>query len=263
MMRALYTAATGMMAQQTNMDVISNNLANVNTTGFKHSRANFQDLMSQEMRPAGATVADGVTTPTGLEVGLGVKPSSTETMFDQGTFQNTGNQYDVAIQGNGFFQVLLPSGATGYTRDGSFNVDSQGKLVTSSGYAVQPEITIPTDATAVSIGGDGTVQVTTASSTTPQTVGQIQLANFSNPAGLENIGENNFAPTAASGTPVTGTAGQNGFGTLSQGMLEGSNVQIVQEMVNMITAQRAYETNSKAIQTASQMLQTANQLVTG
>ena len=263
MMRALYTAATGMMAQQTNMDVISNNLANVNTTGFKHSRANFQDLMSQEMRPAGATVADGVTTPTGLEIGLGVQPSSTETMFDQGTLQNTGNQFDVAIQGNGFLQVLLPSGSTGYTRDGSLNVDSQGRLVNASGYAVQPEITIPTDATAVSIGGDGTVQVTTAGSTTPQTVGQIQLATFSNPAGLENIGGNNFAPTAASGTAVTGTAGQNGFGPLSQGMLEGSNVQIVQEMVNMITAQRAYETNSKAISTADQMLQTANQLVTG
>jgi flagellar basal-body rod protein FlgG len=261
MMRALYSAATGMMAQQTNMDVISNNLANVNTTGFKHSRANFQDLMSQELRPAGATVADGVTTPTGLEIGLGVKPSSTETMFDQGTLQNTGNPLDVAIQGNGFYQVLLPDGTTGYTRDGSFNVDSQGRLVTSSGYAVQPEITIPANTTSVSIGGDGTVSVEQAGSTQLQTVGQIQLANFSNPAGLENLGGNNFGQTAASGTATTGTAGQNGFGTISQGMLEGSNVQIVQEMVNMITAQRAYETNSKAIQTADQMLQTVNQLV--
>jgi flagellar basal-body rod protein FlgG len=262
MMRALYTSATGMMAMQTNMDVISNNLANVNTTGFKHSRADFQDLMSQEMRPAGASVADGVTTPTGMEIGLGVKPASTETMFDQGTLQNTGNPLDVAIQGNGFFQVLLPNGTTGYTRDGSFSQDSQGRLVTASGYAVQPEITIPSDATSVSIGSDGTVQVTTGTSTTPSTVGQIQLASFSNVGGLENIGGNNFEQTAASGTPTTGTAGQNGFGTLSSEMLEGSNVQIVQEMVSMITAQRAYETNSKAIQTADQMLQTANQLST-
>ena len=260
MMRALYSAATGMMAQQFNMDVISNNLANVNTTGFKHARADFQDLMSQELRPAGATVADGVTTPTGLEVGLGVKPAATETMFDQGTLQNTGNPMDVAIQGSGFFKVLLPDGTTGYSRDGSFKLDNQGKLVNSSGYAIQPEITIPANST-VNIGEDGTVSVQQAGSAQQQVVGQITLTNFSNPAGLENIGGNNFVATAASGSPTDGTAGQNGYGTISQGMLEGSNVQIVQEMVNMITAQRAYETNSKAIQTADQMLQTANQLI--
>jgi flagellar basal-body rod protein FlgG len=262
MMRALYTAATGMMAQQFNMDVISNNLANVNTVGFKHARANFQDLMYQEMRPAGATVADGVTTPTGLEVGLGVKPAATETMFDQGTFQNTGEPLDVAIQGNGFYKVLLPNGTTAYTRDGSFELNSQGVLVNSSGYAVQPEITIPANAQ-VSIGEDGTVSVVQGTSTTPQTIGQITLTNFTNPAGLESIGDNNFAETAASGAATDGTAGQNGYGTLAQGTLEMSNVQIVEEMVNMITAQRAYETNSTAIQTCDQMLQTANQLVTG
>ena len=261
MMRALYSAATGMMAQQTNMDVISNNLANVNTVGFKHSRADFQDLMYQEMRPAGAAVADGVTTPTGLEIGLGVKPAATETMFDPGSIQITGNALDTAIQGNGFYQVLLPDGSTGYTRDGSFKMDSQGKLVNSDGYAIQPEITIPSGSQ-VSIGADGTVSVVQGSNTQPQTIGKIALTNFSNPAGLEHIGGNNFKETAASGAPVTGTAGQNGFGTLAQGSLEMSNVQIVQEMVNMITAQRAYETNSKAIQTADQMLATANQLRT-
>ena len=260
MMRALYTAATGMMAQQTNMDVISNNLANVNTVGFKHSRADFQDLMYQELRPAGAPVADGVTTPTGLQIGLGVKPAATETMFDQGTFQNTGNPLDVAIQGSGFFKVLLPDGSYGYSRDGSFKEDAQGKLVNSSGYAIQPEITIPAGST-VSIGEDGTVSVTTGASTQTQTIGQITLTNFSNPAGLENRGGNIFVQTPASGSPTDGTAGQNGLGSLSQNMLEGSNVQIVQEMVNMITAQRAYETNSKAITTASSMLNTANQLV--
>ncbi|MBV9850808.1 MAG: flagellar basal-body rod protein FlgG [Armatimonadetes bacterium] len=259
MMRALYSAATGMMAQQTNMDVISNNLANVNTVGFKHSRADFQDLMYQEMRPAGATAADGVTTPTGLEIGLGVKPAATETMFDPGSLQNTGNPLDVAIQGNGFFKVLLPDGSTGYTRDGSFKLDNQGKLVNSDGYAIQPEITIPSGSQ-VNIGADGTVSVVQGNSTQPQTVGKIALTNFSNPAGLEHIGGNNYQETAASGAPTDGTAGQNGYGSLTQGTLEMSNVQIVQEMVNMITAQRAYETNSKAIQTADQMLATANQL---
>jgi flagellar basal-body rod protein FlgG len=260
MMRALFTAATGMEAQQLNMDVISNNLANVNTVGFKHARADFQDLLYQEMEPAGSITAQGSQSPTGLQVGLGVRPAATETMFDEGQLETTGNPYDVAISGNGFFSVLLPDGTTGYTRDGSFKIDSQGKLVNSSGYALQPEIVIPSSASSVTIGADGTVSVVQGSSQTPTTVGQITLTNFINPAGLTNIGGNTFTPTAASGTAQTGTAGSTGFGTLSQGELEMSNVQIVQEMVNMIIAQRAYESNSKAIQAADDMLQTADQL---
>ena len=260
MMRALYTAATGMMAQQLNMDVTANNLANVNTAGFKHSRADFQDLLYQEMRPAGTQVADGAQTPTGIEVGLGVKPAATETMFEQGTFQNTGNPLDVAIEGDGFYKVLLPDGSSGYTRDGAFKKDSQGKIVNSDGYAIQPEITLPADSTSISVGKDGTVSVIRGDGKAPETVGKITLSRFANNAGLEHIGGNNFRETAASGAPTDGTAGQAGFGTLAGGILEMSNVQIVQEMVNMITAQRAYEVNSKAIQTADEMLSTANQL---
>lgn len=260
MMRSLYTSATGMMAQQLNMDVIANNLANVNTVGFKKSRADFQDLLYQEMRPAGATVAQGATSPTGLEVGLGVKAAATQTMFEQGTFQNTGNKYDVAIEGDGFYKVLLPDGSSGYTRDGAFKRDVQGKLVNSDGFAIQPEITIPADATDFSVGKDGTVNITRGSSNTPESIGKLTLTRFSNPAGLEHLGGNNFRETAASGSPTDGTPGQAGFGSLTQGILEMSNVQIVQEMVNMITAQRAYEVNSKAIQTSDEMLQTANGL---
>ena len=258
MMRALYTSATGMNAQQLNMDVIANNLANVNTAGFKHSRADFQDLLYQEIRPAGATVAQGAQSPTGLEVGLGVKPGATETMFQQGTFQETGNNLDVAIEGEGFYKVLLPDGTPGYTRDGSFNRDSQGKIVNSDGYALQPEITIPADAASVSIGKDGTVTVDRGKGA--EEVGKIGLTRFANPAGLQHLGGNNFKATDASGNATDGVPGQEGFGTLAQGSLEMSNVQIVQEMVNMITAQRAYEVNSKAIQTADEMLSTANQL---
>lgn len=260
MMRALFTSATGMLAQQINMDVISNNLANVNTAGFKRSRADFQDLLYQEMRPAGATVAQGAQTPSGLQVGLGVRPAATESMFEEGQLQNTGNPYDVAIEGAGFFKVLMPDGSTGYTRDGSFKMDSQGRLVNSSGYALQPEITVPPDATSISIGADGTVSVMRGGQTAQSQVGQIQVTRFINPAGLTNIGGNIFKATAASGDPQDGTAGQAGFGTLAQGTLEMSNVQIVQEMVNMIVAQRAYEVNSKAIQASDEMLSAANQL---
>ena len=260
MMRALYTAATGMQAQQLNMDVVSNNLANVNTTGFKRSRADFQDLLYQEIRPAGTTVAQGAQRPVGLEVGLGVQPGTTETMFDQGVFQNTGNQLDVAIEGNGFYKVGLPDGSFGYSRDGAFKMDSQGKLVNSDGYAIQPEITIPANATNIAVGKDGTVSVTTPGQQ-PTTVGKLTLTTFANPAGLQHLGGNNFAETAASGTPNDTTPGTNGAGSLTQGTLEMSNVQIVQEMVNMITAQRAYEVNSKAITTADSMLSTANNLV--
>jgi flagellar basal-body rod protein FlgG len=259
-MRALFTSATGMMAQQLNMDVISNNLANVNTVGFKHARADFQDLLYQQMQPAGTTLAQGAQSPTGLEIGLGVRAAATETMFDEGQIENTGNPYDVAIQGSGFYSVLLPNGTTGYSRDGSFKMNSQGQLVNSSGYALQPEIVIPPDAQSVTIGADGTVSVMRASSQTPSTVGQITLTQFVNPAGLTSIGGNVFTPTVAAGNPQSGTPGQTGFGTLLQGSLEMSNVQIVQEMVNMIVAQRAYETNSKAIQAADDMLSTANAL---
>lgn len=261
MMRALYSAATGMSAQQFNMDVISNNLANVNTNGFKRSRADFQDLMYQELRPAGSTIAQGAQSPTGLEVGLGVRPGSTETMFEEGTFNETGNPLDVAVEGDGFFSVLLPDGSTAYTRDGSFKRDQEGKMVNSDGYPLLPDITIPADASSVSIGKDGTVSVGSSDpSKARTTIGKISLTRFANPAGLTHIGGNNFQATDASGTPQEGVPGQAGFGTLSQDTLEMSNVQIVQEMVNMITAQRAYEVNSKAIQTANEMLGIANQL---
>jgi flagellar basal-body rod protein FlgG len=263
MMRALFTSATGMIAQQFNMDVISNNLANVNTVGFKHARADFQDLLYQEIRPAGSVVADGSQSPTGLQVGLGVRPGATETMFDEGQVQNTSNPYDVAIEGQGFYKILLPDGTSGYTRDGSFKMDSQGKLVNSSGYALQPEIVIPSNATNVTIGADGTVSVLQGGQQNPTTVGKITLTNFINPAGLTNVGGNIFTPTAASGNAQDGTPGQAGYGTLQQGELEMSNVQIVQEMVNMIIAQRAYEVNSKAIQASDDMLNTANQLKQG
>jgi flagellar basal-body rod protein FlgG len=260
MMRALFTSATGMMAQQFNMDVISNNLANVNTVGFKHARADFQDLLYQQLQPAGATVAQGSMSPTGLSVGLGVRPAATETMFDEGQMENTGNPYDVAIEGDGFYQVLLPDGSTGYSRDGSFKMDSQGKLVNSSGDALQPEIVIPSNATNVTIGSDGTVSAAVGGQINPTTIGQITLARYINNAGLESIGGNVYKATAASGDPQVGTAGTAGYGTLLQGTLEMSNVSIVNEMVNMIVAQRAYEVNSKAIQTCDDMLQTANQL---
>jgi flagellar basal-body rod protein FlgG len=261
MMRALYTAATGMMAQQLNMDVISNNLANVNTTGFKRSRADFQSLLYQQIRPAGTVVAQGAQRPVGIEVGLGVQPGTTETMFDEGTLETTSEPLDLAIEGSGFFKVAMPDGSFAYSRDGGLKENSQGQLVNASGFAIQPEITIPPTATNIAIGTDGTVSVTLPGQT-PQTVGNITLTLFPNPAGLTNLGSNNFAQTAASGAPTDGTPGQQGYGQLAQGTLEMSNVQIVQEMVNMITAQRAYETNSKAIQTADSMLEIANGLTT-
>lgn len=260
MMRSLYTAATGMMAQQLNMDVISNNLANVNTTGFKRSRADFADLYYQEEKQAGSTVAQGAQVPTGIEVGLGVRPASTETMLDQGTMQLTGNNYDIAIQGEGYYKVLLPDGTNAYSRDGSWKRDSQGKLVNSNGEALQPEITVPTGAIGFSVGTDGTVSITRGQGTPSEVIGKITLSRFANTAGLTHIGSNNFSPNDASGPAIDSTPGQDGTGTLLQGSLEMSNVQIVQEMVNMITAQRAYEVNSKAIKTADEMLSTANQL---
>ncbi len=260
MIRSLWTAATGMAAQQLNLDVISNNLANVNTNGFKKSRVDFQDLVYQTLKPAGVAEAQGIEQPTGTQVGLGTRVVGTQKLFGQGEMKQTSNPLDVAIEGAGFFKILTPSGEIAYTRDGSFKPDSQGRLVTSDGFPLQPDITIPPETLEVSIGVDGTVSVMLPGQNQAQAQGQIQIARFSNPAGLMSIGRNLFKPTTASGEENLGTPSQNGFGALTSSMLELSNVQVVEEMVNMIVAQRAYETNSKSIQTADQMLELANNL---
>lgn len=260
MIRALYTAATGMEAQQLNMDITANNLANVNTTGFKKTRADFQDLLYQTIRSAGAMQAQGVQVPTGIQVGLGTRMAATQKLYTQGDYKQTDNDLDVMIEGDGFFQVMLPSGDLAYTRDGSFKKDGNGRLVTSDGYIVQPEINIPDTATDLSIGEDGTVSVKTSGQSTTQQIGQLQITKFLNPAGLKNMGRNLVAATDVSGDANAVTPGQDGSGTLRQGMIEVSNVKVVDEMVNMIEAQRAYEINSKSIQSADEMLSTANNL---
>jgi flagellar basal-body rod protein FlgG len=260
MIRSLWISKTGLEAQQTQMDVISNNLANVSTSGFKRARAVFEDLLYQTIRQPGAQSSEQTQLPSGLQLGTGVKPVATERIFTQGNLQQTGNAKDVAIQGNGFFQVLMPDGTTSYTRDGSFQLDSSGQLVTASGYTVQPAITIPPDAQTLTIASDGVVSVTQAGSSAPVTVGTLQLAMFVNPAGLQSLGENLYAETASSGTPSANTPGSNGAGTLNQSYVETSNVNVVEEMVNMIQTQRAYEINSKAIQTSDQMLARLTQL---
>ena len=260
MIRSLWIAKTGLDAQQTQMDVIANNLANVSTSGFKRSRAVFEDLLYQTMRQPGAQSSQQTQLPSGLQLGTGVRPVATERIFTQGNLQQTGNDKDVAIQGAGFFQVLLPDGTTAYTRDGSFQSDSQGQMVTSSGYVVQPAITIPANTQSITIGRDGTVSVTQAGSVAPVQVGSLQLATFINPAGLEAKGENLYVETAASGTANTNTPGSNGAGLLNQGYVETSNVNVAEELVNMIQTQRAYEINSKAITTSDQMLQKLTQL---
>jgi flagellar basal-body rod protein FlgG len=260
MIRSLYTAATGMTAQQLNMDVVANNLANVNTTGFKRSRADFQDLLYQTTRAAGTSASQGAQVPTGIQVGLGTRAAAVERQFVQGDFRQTGNALDMVIEGDGFFPVQLPGGGTGYTRDGSFKRDVQGRLVTSDGLALQPEITIPAEATQVTIAQDGAVFATTAGSNAPQNVGQIQIARFMNPGGLDALGRNLYRPTAASGEATVGTPGLQGLGTIGAGFIEMSNVKVVEEMVDMITAQRAYEINSKSIQASDEMLQIANNL---
>lgn len=260
MMRALYTAASGMVAQQYNMDTISNNLANVNTTGFKGNQARFQDLVYQQIQAPGSPVGASVV-PVGQQVGLGVKVASSEKTFTQGSLVQTGNNLDVAIEGDGFFQVTMPDGSTAYTRDGSFKQDANGSIVTANGYFVQPQITIPQNAISVNVGADGTVSAQVPGSTQPQQLGQIQLARFVNAAGLSPIGGNNlYTQTAASGAPIVTQPGLNGAGNLQGGYLENSNVQVVNEIVNMIVAQRAYEANSKAIGGADQMLATAVQM---
>lgn len=260
MIRSLWSAATGMQAQTLNIDVISNNLANVGTSGFKKSRADFQDLLYQTLRSPGVSSSADTQVPTGIQVGLGVRPAATQRMFTQGEFNHTQNELDMAIEGNGFFQVIQPNGEIGYTRSGTFKLDSDGRMVTSDGFPLEPEVTIPSDATSVSIGTDGTVSVLLAGESQPSEIGTIELASFINPAGLSSIGRNLYMPTASSGDATTGTPGEDNFGTIAQGYLELSNVSVVDEMVNMIVAQRAYETNSKTIQASDEMLQTANNL---
>ncbi len=260
MIRSLWSAATGMQAQTLNIDVISNNLANVGTSGFKRSRADFQDLLYQTLRAPGVSSSEETQVPTGIQVGHGVRPAATQKMFTQGEFQHTQNDLDMAIEGGGFFQVIQPNGTTAYTRAGTFKLDSDGRLVTSDGFPMEPELAIPADTIAVSIGTDGTLSVLLAGENQPTEIGSVELAQFVNPAGLNSIGRNLFIPSAASGDATTGRPGEDGFGTIAQGYLELSNVSVVDEMVNMIVAQRAYETNSKTIQASDEMLQTATNL---
>lgn len=255
MIRSLWISKTGLDAQQTNLDVIANNLANVATNGFKRSRAVFEDLLYQTIRSPGAQSSQNTQLPSGLQVGTGVRPVATARIFTQGNLQQTGNSFDVAINGAGFFQIQLPDGSTAYTRDGSFHLDSQGQLVTASGFVLQPGITVPANTLSVTIGQDGVVSAVQSGNPAPVQIGQIQLANFVNPAGLAPLGQNLFVETAASGAPTTGTPGTNGLGLLNQGYVETSNVNVVEELVNMIQAQRAFEINSRAIQVSDQILQ--------
>lgn len=260
MMRSLWIAKTGMEAQQTQLDHISNNLANSGTNGYKRSHAVFEDLMYQNLRQSGANSSEQTQLPTGLQVGLGTRAVATSRQFTQGNLQQTGNSLDVAIKGQGFFPIQMPDGTTGYSRDGAFQLDAQGQLVTSNGYLVGDGISVPAEAQGVTIGSDGTVTAKMPGQAEPRRIGQIQLANFQNPAGLEPLGQNLYAETAASGAPNLDAAGANGLGTLTQGFVETSNVNVVEELVTMIQTQRAYELNSKAIQTADQMLQRLGQI---
>jgi flagellar basal-body rod protein FlgG len=255
---SMWIAKTGLDAQQTRMSVISNNLANVNTTGFKRGRAVFQDLLYQNVRQAGAQSSQDTQLPSGLSLGTGVRTVATEKLFTQGNVVQTSNSLDIAIEGRGFFQILLPDGTLAYSRDGSFQLDNNGQMVTSTGYVLQPGITLPANVLSVNVGEDGVVSVTTQGASAPTQVGTLQLTDFINPAGLQAIGQNLFLETAASGSPQTGTPGLTGLGRLVQGALETSNVNTVEELVNMIETQRAYEMNSKAIATADQMLQYVN-----
>ena len=260
MIRSLWISKTGLDAQQTNLDVIANNLANVSSNGFKRSRAVFEDLLYQTLRQPGAQSSQQTQVPTGLQVGTGVRPVATERIFTQGNLQQTGNSLDIAINGQGFMQVQMPDGTHAYTRDGSFHVDAQGQIVTSNGNPLQPALTIPANAQKITIGVDGTVSVQLPGQVNPQNVGTIQLANFINPAGLAPLGQNLYTETASSGTPQVNAPGTNGVGQLVQGSVETSNVNVVEELVSMIQAQRAYEINSKAITTSDQMLQRLSQL---
>jgi flagellar basal-body rod protein FlgG len=260
MQRALWSAATGMQAQQMRIDTIANNLANVNTSGFKRSRAEFQDLIYQTITTPGAASSNSTSRPAGIQLGLGSKPSSIKRIFGQGDFKTTGNSLDVAISGRGFFKVILPDGSTAYTRDGSFTTNENGEMVNAQGYQLDPPVVLPPDTLSFDIGGDGTVTVRQPGSE-PTQVGQIELANFVNPSGLESLGGNLYLPTNASGTALDGTPGLDGLGRLEQGFLEVSNVSIVTELVDMIAAQRAYEMSSKAIKASDEMMQELNSLV--
>jgi len=260
MIRALYTAATGMIAQQTQIDTTSNNISNVNTIGYKKQRAEFADLMYQTMTYAGTATSGTSISPTGIEVGLGVRPTAIAKQFTQGNFKETGNSLDMAITGNGFFQIQLPDGTTGYTRNGSFKLDADGNVVNSDGYQMIPNIVIPADATQINVSVDGIVSVLQSGQTATTEIGQIELANFINPAGLHSLGDNNFINTSASGDPVLSNPGLNGIGQVRQQFVEMSNVELVDEMTDLITGQRAYEASSKVITTSDQMLQTVNGL---
>jgi flagellar basal-body rod protein FlgG len=261
MLRAMHTAASGMEAQQLNIDTIAHNLANINTAGFKLRRAQFQDLLYQNMRQAGASNTASTEIPVGLQVGLGTRPIATEIIFTQGDFAVTNNPTDIVIQGQGFFQVKQANGQTAYTRNGNFHRNKDGNVVTSEGDPLEPPITIPPDQEGITIGTDGTVTVQQAGQSTPQKVGQIQLALFQNPSGLQNVGKNLFISTQASGDAIVGSAGENGLGTLMSGYVEQSNVSVVDEMVRMIVSQRAYEANSKVIRAADEMFTQANNVI--
>jgi flagellar basal-body rod protein FlgG len=261
MIRALYSAGSGMAAQQMNVDNIANNLANANTTGFKMRRTEFQDLVYQTIVPPGAASGAQTTVPSGLQLGLGARPAANEVIFQQGDFQQTNNPLDVVIQGRGFFQVRRASGDLAYTRSGAFHLDRDGNLVTLNGENIEPQITIPPEAQAVTIAADGTVSYTLPGQTATQLAGQLQLANFVNPAGLNSIGNNLYLPTDASGDPTLGNpGGQEGLGTLQQGYLESSNVSVVEEFINLIVSQRAYEANSKVVKAADEMYQQVNNI---
>lgn len=260
-MRALSIAASGMQAQQLNVDVISHNIANMNTTAYKRQRAEFQDMLYQNLERPGATPsASGGVLPLGIQLGVGVRADAVGRITEQGGISSTGNPYDIAINGRGYFQVTMPSGQTGYTRAGNLAVNADGQMVTADGYPIEPSITVPAEATAIQITRDGIVEVTLAGQTDPQQIGQLEIASFINPAGLEGIGDNLFLETPASGTATTATPGSPGLGTLMQGFLENSNVNAVEEISSLIVAQRAYEMNARVITAADEMLQSTTQL---
>ncbi|MBP8128051.1 MAG: flagellar basal-body rod protein FlgG [Candidatus Hydrogenedentes bacterium] len=261
MIRALFTAATGMIGQQLHVDTIANNLANVNTTGFKKSRVNFQDLIYETIRPAGNETAAGVTLPEGIQVGHGVRPSAISKLFTPGAAIQTGQPLDLYIEGDGFFQIEMPDGTIAYTRDGSFKINQEGTILTADGFELSPAISIPTDAELVTVSSDGNISVRVPGDSSPQALGQLELARFSNSAGLDaRLGRNLLLETEASGAPTTGTPGLDGLGNIAQGFLENSNVQVVEEILQLIIAQRAYEANSRVITTSDEMLQVANQI---